>query len=158
MLRFGGLGEWNKKMKVYLDNCCFNRPYDEQKNIKIRLETEAKLYIQELIKSGKIQLLWSYILDYENSKNPFEERRQRIESWKKFAINDIEEAQGIIQTALSLNKTGLKNLDALHVACAIYGKCNYFITTDKGILRKAYAITEIKIIDPIFFIEEVIDD
>lgn len=32
-------------MKVYLDNCCFNRPYDDQKQIIIRMETLAKLHI-----------------------------------------------------------------------------------------------------------------
>ncbi len=33
-------------MLIYLDNCCFNRPFDDQKQIRIRIETEAKLYIQ----------------------------------------------------------------------------------------------------------------
>ena len=54
-------------MRIYLDNCCFNRPFDDQSQIRIRLESEAKLKIQEEIRSGKIQLIWSYILDYENS-------------------------------------------------------------------------------------------
>ena len=66
-------------MKIYLDNCCLNRPFDNQLDIKIRLETEAKLYIQYLIKKKKLQIVWSYILDFENSKNPFEERKQQIE-------------------------------------------------------------------------------
>lgn len=40
-------------MRVYLDNCSFNRPFDEQKQIKIQLETEAKLDIQSDILKGK---------------------------------------------------------------------------------------------------------
>ena len=55
-------------IKVYLDNCCFNRPYDNQSHLRIRLESEAKLKIQEEIRSGAYKLIWSYILDYENSK------------------------------------------------------------------------------------------
>jgi hypothetical protein len=47
-------------MKVYLDNCCFNRPFDNQLMIKIMIETEAKLFIQEKILSGEIQLTWLY--------------------------------------------------------------------------------------------------
>jgi len=31
-------------MKIYLDNCSYNRPFDDQSQMKIRLETEAKLY------------------------------------------------------------------------------------------------------------------
>ena len=34
-------------MKICLDNCCFNRPFDDQKQLRINLETEAKLKIQE---------------------------------------------------------------------------------------------------------------
>ena len=32
-------------MRIYLDNCCYNRPFDEQTQLRIRLETEAKLPI-----------------------------------------------------------------------------------------------------------------
>jgi len=38
------------KPKLYLDNCCFNRPFDDQSQMLVRLETEAKLFIQEGIK------------------------------------------------------------------------------------------------------------
>jgi len=37
-------------MRVYLDNCCYNRPYDDQTQMRINLETQAKLYIQQLIR------------------------------------------------------------------------------------------------------------
>jgi hypothetical protein len=37
-------------MKVYLDNCCYNRPYDDQENLPVSLEAQAKLYVQSLIK------------------------------------------------------------------------------------------------------------
>ena len=55
-------------MLIYLDNCCFNRPYDDQSHSTIFLETQAKLGIQENILSGKYQLVWSYILQYEMIK------------------------------------------------------------------------------------------
>ncbi len=58
-------------MKIYLDNCCYNRPYDDQTQIRISLETQAKLYIQDLVKNKKLDLVTSYILWYENSENPF---------------------------------------------------------------------------------------
>ncbi|MCL1812481.1 MAG: hypothetical protein FWG29_03035 [Treponema sp.] len=50
------------KIKVYLDNCTYNRPFDDQNQIKIRLETEAKLFIQQSIIAGSYELVWSYIL------------------------------------------------------------------------------------------------
>ncbi len=53
-------------LKIYLDNCCFNRPYDDQSQVRISLETQAKLYIQNLIKEDKLKLVSSYMLWYEN--------------------------------------------------------------------------------------------
>ena len=61
-------------MKIYLDNCCFNRPFDKQNQMRIRLEADAKLCIQENIRNGTIELVWSYILDLDNEASPFEER------------------------------------------------------------------------------------
>ena len=37
-------------MKVYLDNCCFNRPFDDQSAVRIRIESEAKLHVQQKIR------------------------------------------------------------------------------------------------------------
>lgn len=59
-------------MRIYFDNCCFNRPFDDQSQIRIRLESEAKLKIQADIVEEKFELVWSYILDAENKANPFE--------------------------------------------------------------------------------------
>jgi hypothetical protein len=72
-----------------LDNCCFNRPYDDQSQIRIQIESEAKLFIQAKILAGEIELAWSYILDFENSANPFPERRWSITQWKAMAVVDV---------------------------------------------------------------------
>lgn len=143
-------------MKIYLDNCCFNRPFDDQSQIRIRIETEAKLKIQEEVRSGKIQLIWSYILDYENNRNPYIERKVRINGWKKYALQDIEENPEVLKTANLLNQIGIQKIDSLHISCAVFSKCDYFLTTDDKILQKADQIDYIKINDPIGFIKEVL--
>lgn len=142
-------------MKIYLDNCCFNRPFDDQSQLRIRLESEAKLKIQEDIRSGLYRLIWSYILDYENSKNPFQERREQIVKWRAYAIEDIKENKEIVKVATMINQYGIKKLDSLHIACAIKAKADYFLTTDDGLLRKSTLVKGIKITDPIGFIKEV---
>jgi predicted nucleic acid-binding protein len=143
-------------MKVYLDNCCFNRPFDDQSQIRIRLESEAKLKIQEEIRKSTIKLIWSYILDYENNKNPFQERKDRIRAWKKYAIEDIQESNKIIEMAGSLNKNGFPKIDSLHISCAIITQCDYFLTTDDKILKLSTLIKKININDPIGFIKETL--
>jgi predicted nucleic acid-binding protein len=142
-------------MRLYLDNCMFNRPFDNQTDFKILLESEAKLKIQEHIRFGLYELVWSYVLDYENSKNPFRERREQIGKWKKYANVDIDADDSVIELSKSLNQLGLKNFDALHIACAITAKADYFLTTDKGILKKSQMVSDIQIKDPIDFIREV---
>jgi len=47
----------------------------------------------------------------------------------------------------------VKLYDALHVACAFVGGCDYFLTVDKGLLNKK--IDEIPILNPIDFIREM---
>jgi hypothetical protein len=37
------------KNRIYLDNCCLNRPYDDLDNLNVQLEAEAKLFIQDEI-------------------------------------------------------------------------------------------------------------
>ncbi len=143
-------------MKLYLDNCCFNRPFDDQSQLRIRLETEAKLKIQELICSKSYNLTWSYILDYENNQNPFKERKEQISKWRTHAFEDIVENQSIINEALKFNKSGFKKFDSLHLACAVYAKVDYFLTTDDFIIKKASLINNICITDPIGFIKEVL--
>lgn len=143
-------------MRLYLDNCMFNRPYDDQSNIGVRLESEAKLNIQESIRSGEYELVWSYILDYENAKNPYWERQEQISQWRKYAKCDVLEEKELIQKARQLHQLGLKKMDALHIACAAMAKADYFLTTDKGILKKAAVVRMISIKDPVDFIREVL--
>lgn len=45
-----------EKMRVYLDNCCFNRPFDDQTSLIVQFETDAKLRIQELIKQKEKEI------------------------------------------------------------------------------------------------------
>ena len=143
-------------MKLYLDNCMFNRPFDDQSNIKILLESEAKLNIQEKIRMGIYELVWSYILDYENEKNPFRERREQIGKWKKYANFDVEVTDHILHLAHSFNELNLKRFDALHIACAVVAGTDYFLTTDNGILKKSGFIKDIRVKDPINFIRETL--
>ena len=142
-------------MKIYLDNCCFNRPFDDQSQLRIKLEAEAKLKIQDEIKAGRFQLIWSYILQSENEANPYSERRRAIREWKNHAIMDMNEESSILEKGTELMLSGLRNKDALHIACAILATCEYFLTTDDKILNKNESVEGITITDPIDFIKKV---
>lgn len=140
-------------MKIYLDNCCFNRPFDDQTQLKIHLESQAKLFIQHKIISKEYKLVWSFILEYENNQNPYEIRKNTIIKWKSLASEIIMQNEQIIKFAERLNTVGIKSKDALHVACAVFSDCDYFITTDKKLLN--LKIKETKISSPIDFVIEM---
>ena len=143
-------------MKVYLDCCAYNRPFDDQRNILTHLETEAKLIIQQMIKDNKLILLWSDVLDYENYDNPFEERRVKISEWESLASEKIEMNNNVFQKAKQYTENGLKPKDASHIACAVCGKGDYFITVDKKILNKP--IEDIAVINPVDFLRRLQND
>jgi len=141
-----------KKLKVYLDNCCFNRPYDDQTQVVIAVETKAKLFVQRLITDDKIDLVWSFISAYENNHNPYPDRREAIGRWQELAVQPINKTDEIIILAREIMQSGIKHKDALHLASAISVKCDYFITVDDRLLK--HKTDDISILNPMQFIKE----
>ena len=58
-------------MRVYLDNCCYNRPFDPQDQLRVAIETSAKMRVQALMRSGQDYTEWR--------KNQFEDDGETIE-------------------------------------------------------------------------------
>jgi len=49
-------------MLIYLDNCCYGRPYDDQNQMRIHLEAMAKMEIQGMVVRGELELAASGFL------------------------------------------------------------------------------------------------
>jgi predicted nucleic acid-binding protein len=138
------------KTLVYLDVCCFNRPYDDQAHPLVMLETEAKLLIQAEIANGNLDLVWSFMLHYENNDNPYADRKKQIALWEAQASKIITFTHDIQLQADLLMPLGIKTKDAVHLACTIAARADYFITTDKKLLNKN--VGAIPIINPMDFV------
>ena len=136
--------------KVYLDNCCFNCPYDDQTQLRVELETKAKLNIQQQIVEKKLVLVSSVILEFENNDNPYHIRKIAVKNFLKNASEYVDESEEIENMVEEIEKKGIKSKDAAHLACAIYAKCDFFITTDDRVLK--HKDERIRIINPIDFI------
>jgi predicted nucleic acid-binding protein len=145
--------------RLYLDNCCFNRPFDDQTNLAVYLETQAKLYVQEQIKQQHIELVWSFMLTAENEANPDNDVRDKIADWRDYSGLYIDYDLEINETAHELQKNhGVDAKDALHVACALKAGCHYFLTTDKKLIRRTRPIDAMKVINPLYFIDIYLED
>ena len=92
----------------------------------------------------------------ENSESPNPEHRNSIQNFFRCAAEfiDIDQADTIEKRAEEIKKCNVKSNDAIHLACAIEGKCGHFITTDDGILKN-YKGSDIRVCSPIDFILEV---
>ena len=138
-------------MRVYLDNCCYNRPFDEQAQLRVVLETLAKLNIQQQMRDGVLEYAWSSVLDFEISKSRFLDRSLQIMPWAKGAVINVQIDDSIRFRAKEFEANGLKAMDALHVACAEAAECDWFFTTDRGVLKKARNLTSMRVANPVEF-------
>jgi predicted nucleic acid-binding protein len=103
----------------------------------------------------KIELVVSYVSRFENTANPHISRKNAINDFfrnAKFYI-DYNFAAGVEKAARGIMMSGVKEKDALHIACAIEGRCDYLLTTDDRVLK--YFSSQIKICNPIDFIREL---
>ncbi len=95
-------------------------------------------------------MAWSYMLDFENNENPYDEKRSAIAPWKMIAAIVCRSSDIVLSLGHDIMKLGIKAKDALHIACAITSGCKYFITTDNKLTNKH--VEGISIINPIDFI------
>jgi hypothetical protein len=144
-----------KKYEVYLDNCAYNRPFDDKEQLTIKMEADAKLHIQNEIRNGKYDLAWSYMNEYENNDNPYDDKREAILVWEGMAKHICVPNKTILERAKKIQQKKIKPKDSLNISCAIESECEYFITTDIPLLKKKSLFYEIKIINPIDFVREM---
>jgi predicted nucleic acid-binding protein len=139
--------------KVYLDNCCYNRPYDDCSQLSVKKEADSVEYINELIQYGAISLTTSYILLYEVNKISDLYKKEQIYEMLKYTSRyiDINRKDIIEKMSIEIQKSGIKMYDAFHVACAVFSNCDYFITTDKRLLN--YRTDKIEMVNPIKFVD-----
>ena len=135
-------------MRIYLDMCCFSRPYDDQTQARIRLETEAKVLLQQHVKDGECELVWSAALDFECNNNPYEAHRHAIAQWRTLAVTVVMADHSVIATAQKLATDGVGAYDALHVASAVAGKVDLFVTTDDRLIKKMRKIEQLPVVLP----------
>ena len=141
-------------MRVYLDNCCYNRPFDPQEQLRIRLETEAKLEVQSQMRLGILEYVWSDMLTGEVMDSPYVENREKILPWRFGAVENVHITDEIEAQAEEYMRIGVKSSDAIHLACAVATDCDWFFTTDKGILKKVSKIGNMRVANPMDFVKE----
>lgn len=144
-------------MRICFDMCSIQRPLDEQSQIRVRLEAEAVLSLFALSESGEVDLLASDALRFETRRNPNPVRRRYAEAVLATAADFVTASESVESRAREYTASGIKPLDALHLACAVAGSANYFCTTDDRLLRRGKGVDtgKTKVVSPLELIEEI---
>jgi predicted nucleic acid-binding protein len=122
---------------VYLDVCCFKRPFDDASQPRVRREAEAVAGILDAVAEGRLRLVRSPAHDLENERNPREDRRLATRLWLRAAVVQTVSSPAATKKARELASLGFSPLDALHLAFAEQAMAKWFATTDDALLKRS---------------------
>jgi predicted nucleic acid-binding protein len=149
------------KMKIYLDNCCYNRPYDEQTQEKVHLEGEAVLAIIKKTKKESGDILGSPALDLEIGKIGNVEKKEKVKYFYEQTINDnIKYDENIFNRVKELSEqSSIRTLDRFHLAFAENAGVDVLLTTDKKFEKGCSRLTlKTKVKNPLNYLMEVMEN
>jgi predicted nucleic acid-binding protein len=158
-----GIEKWaicytQNTMKIYLDNCAINRPFDDQSQERIRLETEAVLLILTRLTRRDWTWLGSQALEIEIKRTPDAEQQARLQRVVDFIQLSVEIGLNELARAGELERLGFVGFDAVHIACAESGQANVFLTTDDRLLKLAKRHSKklhVQVANPLDWIKEI---
>ena len=136
-------------MRIYLDNCCYNRPYDNQSQQRINDETESifRAINQKeniIIGSDTLILEMAQIKDVDLQLDIVAMYSQTI----KEEVSTSEEVEKIADSIMS--ESSIHKMDALHLASAIVGKAEIFLTVDDKLIKSCSKLNlNMKVINPV---------
>ncbi|MCG3147014.1 MAG: hypothetical protein PCFJNLEI_00450 [Verrucomicrobiae bacterium] len=143
-------------MRIYLDMCAWKRPFDDQTQGRILIETTAVLRILNAADAGIFTLCNSAALEAENRRNPNQQRRERVGVLLATSGRATPATPEILARAETLVQQGFGDWDALHVAFAEHQRADYFATVDDEVLaRSAKTKLGVKVTDVIDLLQEL---
>ena len=145
-------------MRIYFDVCCLNRPFDDQSQQRIRLESEAITFLFQHIQ----QQLWCWLgspaILAEIKQTPDIARRQAMLLLAGQINEQIPLSDTVLARTAQLRQSGFTPFDAAHLAFAEAGRCDLFLTTDDRLLRVSQRLTEplpFRIENPLRWLQEI---
>lgn len=123
-------------MRIYLDNSVLNRPYDDQSQPRVWLETLCFVLILQMFEAEEADQIESHFHILENDENPNPERKEWVAGCLNLARCSTPMTDEMKLRANALAKEGLKPLDAAHLAAAESASADFFVTCDDRLIRR----------------------
>jgi len=146
-------------MRIYLDVCCLNRPFDDQSQDRVHLESEAVLTILKYIEKKQWTMIHSDAILYEVNKTSEPERKVKVQLTLSNADAYVRMNEPILARAKQIQQLGVKTYDALHIACAEAAQADIFLTTDDKLLKRIRRFkgkVKVKVDNPLNWIKEAL--
>lgn len=135
--------------RVYLDSCCF---------IAWAQGEDSGPAIESWLiaaKRGNAQLLTSPLTFAEargkGDAQESEERRKRIRQLLQepyVILVDITRQVGLLSNTIAAQRPKIKGADAIHMACAVFGKAAQFMTLNKRDFVPGDIVRGVQIVEP----------
>ena len=146
-------------MKIYLDACCLNRPFDDQRQARVRLEAEAISLILQKLHQREWEWIGSDVLVYELAQTEDVERKERLLLLAGQSHQVVAMTEKILTQAEKLVASGFDSYDAIHLASAENAKVDVFLTTDDNmqkIANRNKKMFSFVVVNPVTWLEEVL--
>lgn len=143
--------------QVYLDVCCLNRPFDDQSQPRIRMESEAVVLILQAADAGELELVLSDAVELELLRHPSAEIRDGILASVRRMSRRLTGSPAVAERARHLHGLGFGPMDALHLAFAEKAGADVLLTTDDALLHRAGRLAarlEIRVLNPVKWVQE----
>jgi predicted nucleic acid-binding protein len=144
-------------MRIYFDMCSLQRPLDTKTQIRVAVEAEAILNVISLWEAGQFELVSSQALMFEAEQiTPSPRKAYVLEALSKADLF-LQPNKQIEERAQVFVNSGIKPLDALHLAVSVEAEANYFCTCDDRFLRRAKEVDTLqtKVVSPLELITEL---
>ncbi len=147
-------------MRLYLDCCCYNRPFDNQSQNRIHDESEAILSLLNRSRTNHNVILDSAILRLEISQISIADKRNKVSLLHQVATEYIPYSEAIKERAKEISAaTFIHTMDALHLASAEAGKVDVFLSTDDRLIKNCKKIEfPFRVMNPVSYLAEVIEN
>jgi len=146
-------------VRIYLDVCCLNRPFDDLTQERIQFESDAILAVLSRCQSEKWILVSSEIVDLEINKIRNAEKLRRILGLLSLTGEKLVLGEAAIARSLELQDSGIRPMDSLHLAVAEIAKVDVLLTTDDTFLHIARQLNlDITVANPVKWYMEVIQN
>ncbi len=140
-------------MRVYMDCCCFNRPFDDLTQERIRIESETIMWILDECRAGNIDIIRSVALTSEILQISNIEKRQNVLELYQLTRNNIELTDTIKERAAGIREqSNIQTFDSYHIASAEEANAEVLLTTDTKLIKMAAKLPlNVKVMNPITF-------